>query len=95
MVNFNNRNNDSKGVFKFGKDKIGALDASKDEEDKYSVTVKAGNKVIEKTEEQVIQNAKTIRKIMIRGKVENPDSSSSEYSQCRSMNFNVCYSTFE
>lgn len=55
------------------------FDESPEEEDKYSITVKAGNKVIEKTEDQVFQNAKTIRRIKIKGKVDDPEYSSSEH----------------
>ena len=41
------------------------------EEDKNSVTVKAGNKIIERTVEQVVSNAKTIQKFKFRHRCES------------------------
>lgn len=89
LVNLGNRNHESVGI-KFGdKRGLSGLDDTPEEEDKYSITVKAGNKVIEKTEDQVFQKNITIRRIKITGKVDDPDMSSSEEYPDRKFSFNT------
>jgi hypothetical protein len=59
-----------------------------DDEDKYSYTVRAGHKVIERTEDQVVQNTKTYRRIIITGTMNNPEMGESEsYSRGWSVNY--------
>lgn len=48
------------------------------EEDKYSVTVKAGNKIVERTVEQVITNTKTFQRFQFKANKEIGDESSED-----------------
>lgn len=53
-------------------------DMSQDSEEMYSYTILAGNKVIERTEDQVVQNTKTYRRFIIKGTMNNPEGEDSE-----------------
>ena len=63
QVQSNSHRNKQKGIDMNQNDLI--------EEDKNSVTVKAGNKIIERTVEQVISNAKTIQKFKFRHRYQS------------------------
>ena len=60
---------------------FGINQSDNQEEDKYSITVKAGNQIVEKTVEQVITNAKTIQKINFKGKMNMSESRSSRHDE--------------
>eukprot|EP00345_Euplotes_harpa_P005854 CAMPEP_0168327940 /NCGR_PEP_ID=MMETSP0213-20121227/6180_1 /TAXON_ID=151035 /ORGANISM="Euplotes harpa, Strain FSP1.4" /LENGTH=497 /DNA_ID=CAMNT_0008330907 /DNA_START=320 /DNA_END=1813 /DNA_ORIENTATION=+ len=76
LFSYGIKNNKSSESFK-KKLKLDRTYENPDEEDKYSITVNVGNKVIEKTVQHVVENSKSIHRIMIEGKFKVGESESS------------------